>query len=353
MDIANIAHMHKFNDARIISPDAFTEWEKHYNAVKSYGEPSRHAMEADPRNIMPGAKCIIVLLKAYRPYCGWPQENVEIHPHYVSYNEAYFGAKAIASLIREAGYSADASPHIPMRHAAFRAGYGSSGVSGLLMHPEYGSYINFQTILTDMPLEITHHVTGEMLSCSQCGKCAAACPGGAVMGGGNIARHQCLRNYFPCSGPVPEWARRKAGRMFIGCGLCQSACPLNTKIKPVPPPDELVDCTRILDLLQYDKPVFREKLQKLKNLIGANEARSLRAAATAAIAAGNTKNPAYAPALMHMLKTHGNRYARISAAWALGRIGGFAGELEACLAEERDADAAHEIKNAIVAAQRI
>ncbi len=63
-------------------------------------------------------------------------------------------------------------------YAAVACGIAEIGLSGLVLTPKYGSRQRFHMIITDAELEATPLL--ETSVCDRCGKCAAACPLGAI-----------------------------------------------------------------------------------------------------------------------------------------------------------------------------
>jgi epoxyqueuosine reductase QueG len=66
------------------------------------------------------------------------------------------------------------TPDFPHRHAAVAAGLGEFGWNGLVLHPEYGPRIRFNTIITNAPLEATPMYAGPAL-CDKCMRCVRYC----------------------------------------------------------------------------------------------------------------------------------------------------------------------------------
>ena len=63
-------------------------------------------------------------------------------------------------------------------YAAVAAGLGEIGRNGLFLSPKFGSRQRFHMIITDAVIEETPLFEGKI--CDGCGKCAAACPLGAI-----------------------------------------------------------------------------------------------------------------------------------------------------------------------------
>lgn len=125
----------------------------------------------------------------------------------------------------------DNSP-LPEVAVAARCGLGAVGDNGLLIHPEYGSWVFIGAIVTDAPLETTET---EPRACLHCGACAAACPGGCLPG---PQRAACLSALTQKKGTLTpeEQDRIRRGGLAWGCDACQEACPLNreTRCRPHP-----------------------------------------------------------------------------------------------------------------------
>ena len=156
--------------------------------------------------------------------------------------------------------AADNSP-LPEREAAWLAGIGLRGASGLLILPPYGTYVFLGTILTGAALELPERPPAP--DCPRCGACRAACPAGAMgEGGPDVSR--CLSELTQKKGALTgeEAARLKAHPLIWGCDFCQRACPFNADPALSPLPEfstDLVDSLENADLEGLTNRTFREK----------------------------------------------------------------------------------------------
>ena len=127
---------------------------------------------------------------------------------------------------------ADHSP-IAEVDAAARAGMGVLGLNGLLITPEYGSFLFIGELVTDLDYE---SVTGAPVpdfpaappTCEECGLCLAACP----MGCPSEDKTNCLSALTQKKGELTadEQAAIIAGGLVWGCDACQLACPHNQRV---------------------------------------------------------------------------------------------------------------------------
>lgn len=156
--------------------------------------------------------------------------------------------------------AADKSP-LPERQAAWRCGMGLRGKHGLVILPPYGSYVFLGTILTDVALEVPRQSPSP--DCVGCGKCLAACPGGAL-GAEGVDPDRCLSELTQRKGELTgaQQALVKAHPLVWGCDTCQQVCPYNAHpaATPLAPFREgLVDTLTGADLAGLTNRQFREK----------------------------------------------------------------------------------------------
>ena len=127
---------------------------------------------------------------------------------------------------------ADHSPIMEV-DAAARAGLGMLGMNGLLLTPEYGSFVFIGELMTDADYTA---VTGEAVPafpadpprCEGCGLCVKACPAGC----GEGSRDGCLSALTQKKGELTpeETAAIVKGGLVWGCDACQLACPHNRAV---------------------------------------------------------------------------------------------------------------------------
>jgi epoxyqueuosine reductase len=132
-----------------------------------------------------------------------------------------------ARVLEAAGYKArvcvDTVPLLE-RHFAWKAGLGFIGKNGLLIHPEFGSYLFLGAILTDMDLEDSTPLPD---GCNECEVCLRGCPTSALVASRVLDAGRCISTWtIESRGPFPQTAPPLHGHLF-GCDRCQEVCPYN------------------------------------------------------------------------------------------------------------------------------
>lgn len=110
---------------------------------------------------------------------------------------------------------ADDSPIIEA-DAAAKAGLGIIGDNGLLITPEYSSFVFLGEIITDMPMDTASQ---EIAYCEHCGACRSACP--------TKDRGMCLSELTQKKGELSDEEKEcisMCGSAW-GCDICQNVCP--------------------------------------------------------------------------------------------------------------------------------
>ena len=123
---------------------------------------------------------------------------------------------------------ADASPIDEVDMAA-KAGLGVKGDNSLLITEKWGSWVFIGEIVTDMDIPT---VLYPVKSCAQCGRCRAACPGGAVKDGA-VNKERCASHISQKKGELTaeETAILKKAKTVFGCDICQQVCPHNRNVE--------------------------------------------------------------------------------------------------------------------------
>ena len=318
-----------------LDPESSKRWEK---------------MTANPKELLPDAKSIIIAVRSYIPYSkDFPQGIGRYSAHYKEYPVGREKIEKLGMFLEQRGYKIIVDPPLPVKVIAHRAGIGYFGKNGLIHTEMYGSWITLHCILTNAPLPQDESVD-KLSDCGSCETCIRACPTGAIQEGGIVLPSRCIRNYMLSSDFIPVDIRDKIGLRFLGCDICQQVCPKNREAlkKAGLPPKEEMDLFDILNILQEWRTGLKNRMERMAALIGKNYGRAQKVLSMAVIIAGNTKDPTYIPLLSETLN-HPHPPIRGHSAWALGKIGGEESVeiLKRALAKEKDPRVVEEIEQAL------
>ena len=110
------------------------------------------------------------------------------------------------------------------------AGLGFRGTNTLLISKELGSYFFIGGLALSLDPGPGESSAPDTSGCGTCGKCAAACPTGALNITGALDAGLCLSYWTTQSKTAaPEEITSKSGGYVYGCDICQDACPYNGK----------------------------------------------------------------------------------------------------------------------------
>ena len=287
---------------------------------------------ADPRKLMPEAKCIISTIASFS-HVAYPQKllpyigRAYLGREYLARADSPQGfkkARFIAFLeekgIRVGNKDAERALSLPDRAVAARAGLITYGNNNFAYSVKHGSFVIITNFLVDAELEC---VSYEMKSpCPKgCRRCIEACPTGALYAPHKLDPTKCKLYAQIRPAPIEDEMRRGMGLSIHGCDLCQEACPRNKKaleraVEKDPFLERLAeefDLSKVLSIddeyyEHYIEPVMYNYIRE-KWIFKRN----------AAIAMGNSRDVSYLPALRTALAEHDERIEPY-VLWAIGQI---------------------------------
>ena len=248
--------------------------EDHAACVGAVGRRTMEALHSQTQiekaeEIIPGFKTLIIAAYSYKTSLPTPA-GVSKYAASLDYHRALPPLMSRAqTMLEENGYSArvlaDISP-FNERACALACGLGIQGDNGLLIVPEYGSYIFIASLLTDAELVPEEEdVPLETKTCSHCGACRRACPYDAL-GEGRFDFDRCLSDISQRRHVTDaELAMLKETGTLWGCDRCQDACPYNADVRETDIPAFLTD--RLTDedmeeIGEISNSAFKEKYSR-------------------------------------------------------------------------------------------
>ncbi len=314
----------------------FEHWlaQGHHGNMAYLATEKARARRADPREILPDCKSIVVLATPYSPpstaLSGTSRQTSEADAgmRIASYARAEdyhnilparmealvrFIAEQVERPIKNRWYT-DTGP-ILERDLAQRAGIGWIGKNTCLINPKQGSYFFISEIFLDLELEpdppfVTDH-------CGTCARCITACPTDCILPNRTIDATRCISYLtIELKDDIPIELRERIGNWVFGCDICQMVCPWNrfapegdsafSDNEPLPPPTgELTLTPEAFNQRFKRTPVSRAKRRGyLRNV---------------AVALGNTGDMRALPVLQNALND-GEPMVREHARWAIEQI---------------------------------
>lgn len=320
------------------------------------------ALRCDPHKLLPSAKSVIALGVSYltrdRSRATRAGDDPKGQLSRYAWGEDYHPImrermqKLIEFMERRVPVALEAQAYVDTgppvdREVASRAGLGWFGKNTCLYVPNYGSWVFLGEIFTNVALTPDPRVT---LDCGDCDRCIRACPTGAITEPFYVDPNRCISHLTQMSGPIPIDLRERIGLKVWGCDICQQVCPWNDdavvanrpEFRPVP---ELDPAPSLVGMLEMSTGEFKRQFGR--TAAAWRGKRTLQR--NAAVALGNTRNPAVVPALAHALANDAKPLVRGSAAWALGRIGNEQARaaLERAFTVEQDEYVLEEIETAL------
>lgn len=343
----------------------------HYADFENWLHAGRHARmgyladersrsrRADPRQILPDCKSILVL---GTPYFSAVQTEVDSGLGQVAayawgndYHEVLaerlqalvtFIETQVGHPVPSRGYT-DTGPLLE-RDLAQRAGLGWIGKNTCLIHPQLGSYFFLAEILLGIELEPDRPFIADR--CGTCRRCIDACPTDCILPNRTLDAGRCISYLtIELKGQIPPQIRSSMGAWIFGCDVCQQVCPWNRFAPPegdpafAPRPE--VAAPNLITELSLTAEEFGGKFRHS----AVERAKRRGYLRNVAVALGNSDQPAAVNALEGALKGDPEPLIRGHAAWALGRIANeqCRGALNTASRAEKDPQVLAEIQDAL------
>lgn len=206
------------------------------NFMLPSGDTSFLARLSDARNALPDAKTIILVgVYAYDEAAGysntWQELRGKTARTYNYYPVARQIAERVAAFIEEHEHKALCGQHIPLKFVADRIGLGAYGKNGIFQTAQYGSYIAFRNVLTDVELAPVTFENPSTL-CEACERCLKACPTGALYAPYKVNPKLCINPISRREAYIEPHIRSKMENWISGCDICQEVCPANKDLGP-------------------------------------------------------------------------------------------------------------------------
>lgn len=288
----------------------------------------------DPRNILPEAKSIIVVLESYFEE-SFP---VQMESHFgrcyldddrVTKDRLALKIKSLRKFLQANGIDSRVPFNLPHRLSAARAGLGTFGKNCLFYA---GRVTRGSSFVFPVALVVDHEFSADEPSVSigcpdWCrNACVAACPTRALKGDGKIDPRRCISflTYYG-EGLTPLELREPMGLFVYGCDRCQNVCPRNLPWMAEGKTSNPRVSSKAADfelprLLHMDRQYFLQRIWPHMFYMSADDL--WRWKMNAARAMGNSRNPAYASELIKAFRENSDERVQGMIAWALGRISG-------------------------------
>jgi epoxyqueuosine reductase len=251
----------------------FREWlDRGYAGEMGYLHRSADA-RADVRNVLPGARSVIVTGTIYntdRPYSTEQRGRETALIARYAWGEDYHDVlkarlDALVSWMREtAGEPFDARAYVdtgPVQERVYAqyAGLGWIGKNSCVINAHAGSWLLLAEIICSLPLEPDAPALDQ---CGSCTLCLEACPTGAIVEPRVVDATRCL-SYLTIElrGAIPEAHRAAVGAHVFGCDICQEVCPYNQQpprtADPAWQPRRALDLPALITLWQQPDEALR------------------------------------------------------------------------------------------------
>ena len=242
------------------------QWlEKGYAGEMRYMHNNLH-LRANPKELLPEAKSMIMVLMNYYPRQWQPADKPQIAAYAYGNDYHHIVKSKLTQLAEEINKVAphkyavfcDSAPVLE-RYWATRAGLGWIGRNGMLVNPTLGTFTFIGTLITSLDLEPSREMENR---CGTCSKCMDACPTKAILNKTIDARRCLSYQTIEKRGEIDNELIEMAGNTLYGCDRCQLACPWNRFAHPHNHPElEPIEGIFELNWASMTRSEFNRKLK--------------------------------------------------------------------------------------------
>lgn len=208
---------------------------------------NRFHLVSDAFESFPFATCIAVLVYPYQPFTV----NERIPAYYLASNRAYHAVKELIEKLDAHGIHAE-KVDIPVKLQLQSEGIGIKCKNSLIAIPLYGTRMILLALAVSGLTPLSYGGANEVRNseyCKSCHRCIDACPFGAIDENG-LTADKCMRMHM---NPAMHPDRiRMCQTTYVGCEICQYACPMNANLSPTVPDEEAVNAFELKKLIRGD-----------------------------------------------------------------------------------------------------
>ncbi|MES2765944.1 MAG: tRNA epoxyqueuosine(34) reductase QueG [Bacteroidota bacterium] len=222
--------------------ELFKTWlDRGYHGAMGYMERNLEKRE-DVRNILPGAKSVIVV--AYNYFTKHHENVVKDEGKIARYawGDDYHEVippklEELSNILKTLSPGAETKFYtdtgaILEKQWARRAGIGWQGKNGNILNREIGSWFFLGVIITTTELEPD---SPQPDMCGTCVACLKACPTQAIVEPRVVDATKCISYWTIEAKPdveIPQEIAQNLNGWVFGCDICQEVCPWNRFEKP-------------------------------------------------------------------------------------------------------------------------